>query len=104
MSASKAEIAAYIKNAVTHFSNEMASWSKEQLEKLISSQSLGGLTDLKAKEVVEALDELERQKIVKFIGSNEHYIVLHPEYVELNLSDYVRDATLKKVKSLIGNK
>ena len=104
MSASKAEIAACIKNAVTHFSNEMASWSREQLEKLISSQSLVGLTDLKAKVVVEAFEELEKQKIVKFIGSNEHYIVLHPEYVELNLSDYVRDATLKKVKAIIANR
>ena len=102
MSETKDIIENHIWTAVSRFSDEMTFWSKTQFEKLLFSSSIGGPFSLTSNEVTEALQDLEAKEIVKFIGNNEYYIVLHPEYIKKNLSDYVMTASLKQVENIIS--
>ncbi|MFK7827420.1 MAG: hypothetical protein AB8G05_24965 [Oligoflexales bacterium] len=102
MSVNKDKIIDHIRIAISRFSDEMSFWSKKQFEQLISSTSIGGPYSFNSPEVFEALKKLESNKVIKFIGNDDYFIIMHPEYVKQNLTDYEMTATLKQVEDIIA--
>ena len=102
MNASKDNIVRYISAAITRFSTEMSFWSKDQFTKLIPSSLGDDPEKISPAMMLDALKELESKKIIIFIGENDHYIALHPDYINRNLSDYVKASTLSQVSDILN--